>query len=473
MSNAQENQIKLSTMVDVRAYGAKGDGVTDDTAAIQAAINLGGRISFAPGTYRVTDTLTINQDRVTLIGAGPNKTIIAFDPASAKTCFDFTKGANSIVQCTVQGFGFSSSNSVDKTAIKLRDGRHCVVEDIGISQGAWAGSGSICLHTLGRDTLSASRFAVLCARPIVIDVNPNYATLHCDHFHFSDLEIGSTESAGKAVEIMPGVNISNLTFDGYQAWVLGKHGIFWDDTSSSIDSTNMTISGLRTEQGTDATGYSVYLASTAQDLKGLRIEKSYFDGARNGVYLRKVETVTIADSFFAGTTGRTNLNITFQANTELQLANTFVNTGSTVTLTNAVAMVEEPWISANRACTSTGMWRFDEGALVSRKARRQDGVLGFRWKGSMTDVSQINLPVLSSTGALVAQWRVAVSGASSHEAANGSWKPGAVITAGATANIATSSTASRFCIVDNTNALSLVNRIGQTVNVVFEVIWAD
>lgn len=471
MSNARSNQLRL---INVKTHGAKGDGVTDDTAAIQAAITATlGVLHFPAGTYLVTDTLTVAADRVTLSGDGPNKTLIKFDPATAKTCFSLTKGASSIVQCTVKGFGFTSSNSIDKTAIKIRDGRHCVVQDIGISQGVWLGSGSVGLHTLGRDTLTAQRFAVLCARPLVIDVNPNSTTLHCDHFHFSDLEIGSTETTGKAIEVMTGVNISNLTFDGYQAWTLGKYGIFWDDTTSTIDSYNLVISGMRTEQATDATGYSVYLASTAQDLKALRIEKSYFDLGRNGVYLRKPETVSIADSFFPGVAGRTNLNITFQGNTELQLANTFVNTGSTVTLTSAVALVEASWVAANRACAATGLWRYDEGALVSRRSRRQDGVLGFRWKGSMTDVTQINLPVLSSGGALVASWRVSVSGATKHEAAVGSWKPGAVILTANSSNVVTTSTAAKFAVIDNTNALSFVNRLGETVTVVAEAIWAD
>ena len=44
---------------DVKAFGAKGDGVTDDTAAIQKAVDLvyargGGMIFFPPGTYLVT-----------------------------------------------------------------------------------------------------------------------------------------------------------------------------------------------------------------------------------------------------------------------------------------------------------------------------------------------------------------------------------------------------------------------------------
>src|SRR5262245_48890657 len=53
-----------STVFDVRAYGAKGDGVTDDTAAIQNAINAcsadSGGIVFIPnGRHVISATLSI------------------------------------------------------------------------------------------------------------------------------------------------------------------------------------------------------------------------------------------------------------------------------------------------------------------------------------------------------------------------------------------------------------------------------
>jgi hypothetical protein len=45
--------------VSVKDYGAKGDGVTDDTAAIQAAFNSGYGIIFPNGNYKVSSTITI------------------------------------------------------------------------------------------------------------------------------------------------------------------------------------------------------------------------------------------------------------------------------------------------------------------------------------------------------------------------------------------------------------------------------
>ena len=69
-------------------YGAKGDNSTDDTAAIQSAINAavangGGVVFFPTGNYIVSSTLTVNQSNVSLIGSGPGKSIIKTTSASA------------------------------------------------------------------------------------------------------------------------------------------------------------------------------------------------------------------------------------------------------------------------------------------------------------------------------------------------------------------------------------------------------
>ncbi len=63
---------KLAT--SVKAIGAKGNGTTNDTAAVQAAINAGGIVYFPPGNYLV-DELTID-NTVTLVGAGRQSSIL-------------------------------------------------------------------------------------------------------------------------------------------------------------------------------------------------------------------------------------------------------------------------------------------------------------------------------------------------------------------------------------------------------------
>jgi parallel beta-helix repeat protein len=52
---------KLGEFVSVKDFGAVGDGVTDDTAAIQTAIDAiasGGELVFPPGTYKITSTIS-------------------------------------------------------------------------------------------------------------------------------------------------------------------------------------------------------------------------------------------------------------------------------------------------------------------------------------------------------------------------------------------------------------------------------
>jgi hypothetical protein len=73
---------------NVKAYGATGDGVTDDTQAMQAAIEAaaaggGGTVYVGPGTYRVSEGASADGtclrllDGVRLLGIGMDKSIIA------------------------------------------------------------------------------------------------------------------------------------------------------------------------------------------------------------------------------------------------------------------------------------------------------------------------------------------------------------------------------------------------------------
>src|SRR5262249_27287157 len=66
---------------DVRAHGARGDGETDDTTAVQKAIDSGaGAVRFGKGTYRLTKTVVIDLDKVgfvSLLGDGVARVVMA------------------------------------------------------------------------------------------------------------------------------------------------------------------------------------------------------------------------------------------------------------------------------------------------------------------------------------------------------------------------------------------------------------
>ena len=97
-------QSRLRDSVSVKDFGAIGDGVTDDTAAIQAAVDSGNPVFFPSGTYALDGTIDIGAG-AKLYGAGIGKSILFQTNAGSAHVIDAistsTKGGIEIVGLTI------------------------------------------------------------------------------------------------------------------------------------------------------------------------------------------------------------------------------------------------------------------------------------------------------------------------------------------------------------------------------------
>lgn len=95
---------RLDDYISVKDFGAKGDGTTDDTAAIQAAIDslkpvaasaiAGGSMFFPRGLYKITDEILIENMPIKLFGEGMYASEIV-QYGVAKNGIHFTSNTNS------------------------------------------------------------------------------------------------------------------------------------------------------------------------------------------------------------------------------------------------------------------------------------------------------------------------------------------------------------------------------------------
>ncbi|SDG43713.1 MULTISPECIES: glycosyl hydrolase family 28-related protein [unclassified Duganella] len=128
-----------SQWASVRSFGAVGDGVTDDTAAVQKAIDSKRVVYLPQGFYMVQDTIRLKPDTV-LIGLHPGVTQLVLPngaPAYAgadgpKALLESAKGGDAIVT----GFGLATGEVNPRaTALLWKAGAESLVDDIRIQGG--------------------------------------------------------------------------------------------------------------------------------------------------------------------------------------------------------------------------------------------------------------------------------------------------------------------------------------------------
>ena len=138
--------------INVKHFGAKGDGVTDDTSKIQAAIALaetigGGAVFFPSGNYVVDATLTIEADNVSLLGVGAASIITS--KSTTNNVIDIYSSLGTINKIIIEKLSFNSSvTRTAGTCLNFLDVVKPIVKDCFINNHFNAIALSTCLESL-------------------------------------------------------------------------------------------------------------------------------------------------------------------------------------------------------------------------------------------------------------------------------------------------------------------------------------
>ena len=243
---------------NVKAYGATGDWTTDDTAAIQAAVNaaavVGGEVFFPCGTYRTTLGIAVSSS-VSFVGEGESCAIVRLTGGASSSLMTISGGTVSFRNITLDanvnaagydGIDFTSGGSVSFSHATVENAANYGfyaypkgASNVLVDQSSFTGSGTI---------------------DFAITVSGSYTASHVtlSHSTFGDQSAPSTLTAGAhqaiAIETGTGGTLTDIIISANQIYypLLASQesdGIVISTGGSSSTISNVTISSNNIKNG--------------------------------------------------------------------------------------------------------------------------------------------------------------------------------------------------------------------------------
>lgn len=225
-------QARLDDSVSVRAFGATGDGVTDDTAAINRALfqlycvetntQVRRSLFFPAGTYRVTGTIII-PTYAKLIGEGQNCSIINLTAQAAYVArfgdsrqqIGANLGFNAVLPRDIEISSMTFTASVDTDIFQVEASTQCWFSSVGFL-GPYSASD---IQALNFQPNGADDFAAVRIGSTVSGVTQQITFDRCT---FGNIARGVTTNINNIDYPTRGITISNSRFSTlYQGVTLG------------------------------------------------------------------------------------------------------------------------------------------------------------------------------------------------------------------------------------------------------------
>lgn len=315
-------QNAVDRVYDVRDYGAKGDGETDDSEAIQAAIAAagaagGGTVSLAANSYLLGSPLTLSAPYVHVRGAGGSfwtagGTTLTLTPDLSGAAVTITADS-----CSLEGIAFAPLSSTSTAlAVAVAGSASNNVEGTMLA--------AIYAHQVGGVSLSYARTTTL--RNVVCEAWNGTAGIDLEncqivYLHDCNSSAAGTGTAGSWTYGYRVVGCETVVLDGCECNGNPYYGAFIDDTGDSkwndLEVNGAVLEQLHLQGGSDNQFTNLYIfqpAPTATYFYGtnvLQLSGGWIgDATGDQVRLESCTNTQVASICIQTTSGSTALHIT-------------------------------------------------------------------------------------------------------------------------------------------------------------------